>query len=375
MKTATLRRWIAWHRWSSLVCTISLLLLSVTGLVLIFHDEIDSLMGVGGRIETKGPALPMAQLIDEAVRTQPGQRAMFAYFDEKDPRRFFVGMGAANETDSAKAVPVSLNAATGEVLARIEPNSTLTEIAYTLHRDLFAGLAGELFVGAMGLAVLIAVVTGIVVYVPFMRKLQFATLRPAKPARWLDWHNLAGAVTLGWVTVVALTGVLLSLGSLVLQYYQQNELATMTAPYRGQPAPARIVPLDDAVRAAGEGWPGHDMSFAVFPGVDIAGQHHYAFFMKRGDGFDGRVFKLAMVNAETGQLDVATEAPWYIKTILIAEPLHFGDYAGGPLRIIWTAMTLLTIWICITGLYLWWFKKRRPGDALEARLAELPERA
>jgi uncharacterized iron-regulated membrane protein len=375
MKPATLRRWIAWHRWSSLVTTVNLLLLSVTGLILIFHSEIDALMGVGGSIKSKGPPLPMTELVANAEQSQPGQRAKFAYFDDKDSQRFYVGMAAPEESDSAKAVPVSLNAASGEVLARIEPNSTLTEIAYTLHRDLFAGLAGELFVGAMGLGVLIAVVSGIVVYVPFMRKLPFAALRPAKPARWLDWHNLAGAVTLGWITVVALTGVLLSLGSLVLKYYQANELVTLTAPYRDQVAPARIVPLDAALRAAEAGWPGHEMSFAVFPGVDIAGPHHYTFFMKRGEGFDSRVFKLAMVNAETGRLDVATEAPWYIKVILISEPLHFGDYAGWPLKLIWSAMTLLTIWICLTGLYLWRFKKRRPGDAIEARLAGQTERA
>ena len=45
MKAPTLRAWSAVHRWTSLVCTVNLLLLCLTGLVLIFHLEIDRMPG------------------------------------------------------------------------------------------------------------------------------------------------------------------------------------------------------------------------------------------------------------------------------------------------------------------------------------------
>ncbi len=38
------RKWSWVHKWSSLVCTLFMLLLCVTGLPLIFHEEIDELL-------------------------------------------------------------------------------------------------------------------------------------------------------------------------------------------------------------------------------------------------------------------------------------------------------------------------------------------
>jgi len=47
MKASTLRTWYAIHRLSSLICTLNMLILCVTGLLLIFHDDIDKMLGQG----------------------------------------------------------------------------------------------------------------------------------------------------------------------------------------------------------------------------------------------------------------------------------------------------------------------------------------
>lgn len=57
------RYWV--HNWSSIVCTGFLLMLCATGLPLIFHDEIDALMGLPAgvalaRAEPRGSAPPRA---------------------------------------------------------------------------------------------------------------------------------------------------------------------------------------------------------------------------------------------------------------------------------------------------------------------------
>ena len=52
----------------------------------------------------------------------------------------------------------------------------------------------------------------------------------------------------------------------------------------------------------------------------------------------------------------------------IKRPLHFGDYGGMPLKLVWTVMTLATIWILWTGVLLW--LRRSPG-AIERRLTEI----
>jgi uncharacterized iron-regulated membrane protein len=61
----------------------------------------------------------------------------------------------------------------------------------------FSGLPETLFWGAMGLLFLASIVSGIVVYEPFMQKLPFGAIRREAVPRlsWLDLHNLLGIVT------------------------------------------------------------------------------------------------------------------------------------------------------------------------------------
>ncbi len=35
--------------------------------------------------------------------------------------------------------------------------------------------------------------------------------------------------------------------------------------------------------------------------------------------------------------------PWYVSTLFIPQPLHFGDYGGMPLKIVWAVLDVLTI--------------------------------
>lgn len=61
--------------------------------------------------------------------------------------------------------------------------------------------------------------------------------------------------------------------------------------------------------------------------------------------------------------------PWYITALLLSQPLHFGDYGGMPLKIIWALLDLVTIVVLVSGVYLWWKRLRQRGDAEAAEAA------
>ena len=76
----------------------------------------------------------------------------------------------------------------------------------------------------------------------------------------------------------------------------------------------------------------------------------------------------------TGDFTDTREMPWYVTTLLISQPLHFGDYGGMPLKILWAILDVITIVVLVTGLYLW-FRRRRPNAANRfADDAEIPPR-
>ena len=70
--TAARRRWWSWtHTWSSLICTIFALLLCLTGLPLIFHDE----LGPNPALETgtdRGVRASVDAMIAQALAERPG---------------------------------------------------------------------------------------------------------------------------------------------------------------------------------------------------------------------------------------------------------------------------------------------------------------
>lgn len=77
----------------------------------------------------------------------------------------------------------------------------------------------------------------------------------------------------------------------------------------------------------------------------------------------------ALMDAQSTELTDAREMPWYVKTLLLSQPLHFGDYGGLPLKVIWALLDLITIVVLGSGLYLW-FKRRKQT---EKRLTELEQ--
>jgi uncharacterized iron-regulated membrane protein len=57
-----------------------------------------------------------------------------------------------------------------------------------------------------------------------------------------------------------------------------------------------------------------------------------------------------------------------MKTIVISQPLHFGDYGGLALKLLWTASAWLTLFITANGAWLWW--KRRRSRRAAGRAAD-----
>jgi uncharacterized iron-regulated membrane protein len=217
----SIRIWYLVHKWASLVCTAFLLMLCLTGLPLIFHHEIDELTeqaprfgmpGVGSSGEAPG-LLPLDTMLARALAARPGEVPVFMAFDNDQPS---MTVTTAPRPDSpAKDMTIQLfDRSTGLTTGR-EDGGGVMHFLLQLHTDMFLGLPGMLFLGAMGMLFVMAIVSGVVLYAPFMRKLDFGTLRTRRSPRlkWLDYHNLLGIVALAWMSVVGLTGVINALAT------------------------------------------------------------------------------------------------------------------------------------------------------------------
>lgn len=376
LSSQSIRNWYVVHKWTSLVCTVFLLMLCITGLPLIFYHEIDHATGYS----VDPPQLPegttmagaranLDTIVAAASARRPADAVQFVSRDPDEPDAWFVSLGETADAPQASAFYM-YDARTGEFLHEYPLNQGVMNFLFRLHYDLFAGLSGTLLLGFMGLLLVASLVSGAVVYGPFMRKLRFGSVRHERSPRtkWLDLHNLLGIATLMWLFTVGFTGVINALAIPIFGYWQQTELTDMTAQYRGQPALQQFSSADQAVAAARAAAPGTDLSFMAFPGNEYSSPHHYVAFMYGSTPLTSRLLTPVLIDAQTGQAIDRRELPWYVTALLVSQPLHFGDYGGLPLKILWALLDLIAIVVLGSGVYLW-VKKR--NVSIEARLGAL----
>ncbi|MFJ9990588.1 PepSY-associated TM helix domain-containing protein [Pseudomonas putida] len=367
MKSQTIRRWSAIHTWTSLICTLFLLLLALTGLPLIFHHELEHLLGDAPELRempADTPHLDLQQLVIKAEQHRPGEVMQYFGFED-DERNGVVAITAATAgTEPNSSHTFMLDARTGEAVAMPAANGGLMMTILRLHVDMFAGLPGKLLLAAMGVLFVAAIVSGTVLYAPFMRRLQFATVRTDKSRRlrWLDLHNLIGVVTLTWALVVGVTGVISALSDLVIAAWRNDSLTAMVAPYRDAPPLTERAPATQLLQIAEQAAPGMRADFIAFPGTRFSSEHHYAVFMKGATHLTSHLLTPILIDARTLEVTAIGDRPWYMDAMGLSQPLHFGDYGGRPMQILWAVLDVLTIVVLLSGLYLWWGKQRKSRE-------------
>lgn len=368
MQRSTIKAWFLVHKWTSLVCTVFLLLLCLTGLPLVFGEEIAHLSGAEPET-TAPPAGATARNLDAQVQTAlqqyPGNVPLFIGWDPHSAA-MYVNTGAQPDTPPPQMQTAILDRYTGGVLPAPQFNEGVMYFIYRLHTDVFAGLPGLLFMGAMGLLFATAIVSGLVLYGPFMRKQRFGTLRTGRNRRlaWLDLHNVLGVVTLGWAFVVGITGAINTIAKPLEQAYQAEQLGEFAEQYAGKPRPTELGSLDAAVATARAAEPDMRPAFVSFPGTGYSGDHHYGVFMQGTSPLTERLYRPVLIDAQSGALTAQPQLPTYMTVLLLSQPLHFGDYGGLPLKILWALLDLLTIIVLVTGLYLW-FKRGSTATRVE----------
>ncbi len=363
MKSTTIRRWSFIHTWTSLICTLFLLMLAITGLPLVFHHEVEHLLGDAPQFRempANTPQLDLQQLVEAAQAHRAGEVVQYFGWDEDEPHGVLAITAATADTEPNSSHTFMLDARTGEAVETPSANGGFMMVMLRLHVDMYAGLPGKLLLAFMGLLFVLAIISGVVLYAPFMRKLTFGTVRNQKSTRtrWLDLHNLIGVVTLTWALVVGVTGVISACADLLIGAWRAETLSALIEPYRDAPPLKQLAPATRLLDIAHGAAPGMTPDFIAFPGTRFSSEHHYAVFMQGGTHLTSHLLTPVLIDATTLDVTAVVERPWYMDAMGLSQPLHFGDYGGMPMQILWAALDVLTIIVLGSGVYLWWVRRR-----------------
>ncbi len=381
----TVRTWYRVHKWSSLICTAFLLMACTTGLPLIFHEELANVLQPHVAPASVVDGTPTASVDRMVMATQamyPALHPYSVYWDDDEPR-VFIYMSPSEEPKPGEIHSAIFDAHTGKFLQSPNPRATVLSFIFRLHEELFLGVTGELVMGAMALSFVVSLISGALVYGPFMRRLRFGTYRSgASPrTRWFDLHNLLGIVTLTWAVVVGATGAMNAISAPLFGIWRAQTMPQILAPYHGKPMPTHVESVGAAAKQVSSALPSAELSSVLFPNSVYGSPRHYVVWTKGKTPVTSRLFTPVLVDVQSGQIVSAKGLPWYLRLLEVSRPLHFGDYGRLPLKIIWALLDVALIFVLVSGVYLWLSRRRVPVEkelgqlvALEVQHAGVPAR-
>jgi len=362
-----IKRWFWWHRWSSLVCTLFLLMLCLTGLPLIFADELDGWLNPThyADLPKNMPVADLDKMLATARQHYPKQLVTFVVVDDDEPQ-VLVTMAPSWEPLDPLRHSLQFDQRTGRLLNDEPPAAqkpkTFIDTMLDLHEGMFLDLPGELFLGLIGILFVISIVSGIWLYGPFMKKLDFGTVRLERSLRlkWLDLHNLLGIATAAWLLVVGITGVMNELSTPLFGIWQMTDVKAVLARYKGRTYAdqRQLGSVEAAYRAAQAAQPAMRVTSIVYPGNPFGSPYHYLCWAKGKEPFSSRLFSPSLIDPATGKLVAIVKMPVYLRALEVSRPLHFGDYGGMPLKVLWALFDVVAIIVLVSGVYLWLVRRK-----------------
>ncbi|SMF80072.1 PepSY-associated TM helix domain-containing protein [Pseudobacteriovorax antillogorgiicola] len=357
------------HRGLGLFVALNMLVMILTGTVLVFRSEIEGQAASPSQAPQLQPE-HLEHALALGHETFPKGNALAVFLDDHDPDRLSLRLGKDGSTKFRGAHRVAYSLSQETLLSSTssqEDSSWLTWVL-DLHRNFLMGSTGELYVSLIGILYLIVLVLGFVIYGPYARRLGFGHLRsiPSKPkVWWLDFHKFLGTSIFAWSVLIGFTGVCLGLGDQLIKYYQVTELQSLEERHQeSYPQDVADVSVGEAFAKAREATNGR-LSFLAWPGTQFAIQGHFLILMETQDGWAADV-KLVLIDRKNGEVDEVRSLPWFLRVLVIAEPLHFGNYGGTALKVVWAILGLSSLLAPLSGL-LFWYLKRRPRTRLHPR--------
>lgn len=356
------------HHWAGLYTGIVIGILCFTGAIAVFIPEIDLVIqknyySVSSTLPVPG-ALPkidsaMAQikrdypkmsglLID--MPEKPGQIATFN-FQVKGKNK------AENKTYSLFVDPVK-----DKVLSNRDRQNSLANYLRQIHVRLYEGFWGRQLVGLAGVAFIVLTITGFMIYGNFMKKQPYPKIRK-KNARILmaDWHKILGISALAFNFVIACSGAWLGLQPKLMQWFNikaPNDFEAKIVMDKKADAQT-AVQWDQVFKVAKHEFP--DLK----PGYVRASEDGTATIEVHGS-IEGQIYEKninSIVLSKTSykplfKCDIR-ERSFRDKFYSVQEALHFGDFGGMGLKILYTVLGLTSAFLSISGFVVYLYRTEK----------------
>ena len=330
---------------------IFLLAMSLSGSVLVFHDEIDHAF-FRDKILLQKPAekLSFDPSFEHIRKNNPGWEIRVpALPDDGEALKYEL------RKDNLRKW-IFVHPEKGHVLATIDrADRRLVNVLLTFHYSLFAGTPGKIFVTIIGVAFLALLVTGLILYRKSIVKVflfrQRFSLR-SRRAFFSSAHRLLGVWGLVLNILICITGIRIA-------YVVTS--AAINAPESTISVPVITHSIDELISKAQRAHPEFKIRYLRFPSTPD-GKLLLLGHLRSDPSYYGRTYSNIAINHQSGEVEDLTllrDKPFLDRFLIILQPLHFGDYAGIWVKLIYSIGGLLPGVMAVSGFLVWRHQQRR----------------
>jgi uncharacterized iron-regulated membrane protein len=380
MKSITIKKLYKLHTWVGIITGILLFVIAFTGAVAVFaRPELK----IWANDEIRAPIQTSPEAIQQVInkyalevgpdyqeevhvqlasaRTSSTLRVIYeGHFKQDDGSELHKGIVYEFDPNTLEKI----QSAEMETFFN-EPEYDMASFIASFHADLHLGRpVGLILTGLLGLTLMVSIVTGILVH---RKKLpQLFTFRPQKSFSLLlnDGHKVMGVWGVAFHSIVAFTGAFLGLATVILvpaaayvSFGGDQEKLIETFTTTKAPVISNVsqpTKLAEILEVSAKEKP--ELTITNLTVMGYGDQNALVYAFGSGDEnlggqtivFEGATAYLLHVQSNFGRLEGMTG-----KVLDAMFPLHFGNFAGVFVKVIWAWLGLAMALLPITGIMLW----------------------
>ncbi len=364
------------HAWTGYSLGFFLLILTLTGLPALFKQEIDEALNSSIfyiKPEKQG-AKPLQELMDV------GTSYIHQQYPEYKINRFVVPQskespfmvefrrGDYTQFDIASVSKIEyrqlfINPYTARIIEDRNYYQTTAFFIRNLHVRFFDNYYGRFLLGIMGLIFMLNIFCGLLIYPKFLYKGKIFKIRKHNAKlMWSDWHKLGGFFTFFFLLMMTVTGTWLGVQSQFMKWFsieKPNQFSIEKSMVK-QEDEAQKVDYEKALQTLSKTFPELESYYLT---VSTQGENTITFSGTIPNlPYERYTQKAVFYKADFQQplwiYDVRDHS-WKDQLFYLQEGLHFGDFYGISLKILYAILSFIMIGIIVTGYYLRYKKSKQ----------------
>ncbi|TDY02322.1 UNVERIFIED_CONTAM: putative iron-regulated membrane protein [Lysinibacillus xylanilyticus] len=360
------------HLWLSMIAGVFIVLIGLTGSLLVFEPELNSMLHPDLYKVTEGKKVTYQQALQAVSEAHPKGQIDRVYTPSEPNAR---GVYLFRLQEGEEQLNIFVDPGTGYINGTLGDKAIFNLITEFHEKLLLKDFNGEQIIGMIGFIFFFITLSGVYLWWPGIKKWArgFSLRRNANPyVRQYDLHKVIGGVSIPFLLVVSLTGALFAYDEMIFGWFGAK--AKVMPPEEqliSKALPSGKLPLDELFSMAEKEVPQGTLMQVRMPKKVESGNHEGAVEFRISNSYDPgngnvKVWLDQYSGKVVGKLNPHVNSGLMYQTWHL--PLHTGSFGGLFTKVLYAIGGLTPSILMFTGIYMWWYKKKNKNKRKKQKI-------